>query len=182
MFSRTTPYSKFFKDLRNVPNLEDHTILLRCSPDLDQRRYNLPSSSPVAAIFSETDNARPDKQCDIRVYAHSNTSYRVKHYYGCYDPLQYPLLFPRGESGWHNGIMKTGPLGHKRKLSDLDDASQAHIRASTDPADIWNLEEEGLSPFFLTTRIFKVFCLPLSLFWCPSPLVAHNSRLFPLPS
>lgn len=28
------------------------------------------------------------------------------HYYGCYDPLQYPLLRPYGDSGWHHGFKK----------------------------------------------------------------------------
>jgi len=30
----------------------------------------------------------------------------VNYYYGCYDPLQYPLLFPHGQNGWHCGIKK----------------------------------------------------------------------------
>ena len=25
----------------------------------------------------------------------------IRAYYGCYDPLSYPLFFPRGESGWN---------------------------------------------------------------------------------
>jgi hypothetical protein len=29
-------------------------------------------------------------------------------YHGCYDPLSYPLFFPRGEFGWHNCIPKVG--------------------------------------------------------------------------
>ena len=35
----------------------------------------------------------------------------VNYYYGCYDPLQYPLLFPFGKNGWHCGIQKVEPLG-----------------------------------------------------------------------
>ena len=30
----------------------------------------------------------------------------IKSYYGCYDPLSYPLFFPRGELGWHAKIPK----------------------------------------------------------------------------
>lgn len=28
----------------------------------------------------------------------------MHYYFGHYDPLQYPLLFPYGEYGWHEGI------------------------------------------------------------------------------
>lgn len=43
---------------------------------------------------------------DITIYGHSGNSHRVHYYYGYYDPLQYPLLFPFGESDWHEGIQK----------------------------------------------------------------------------
>ena len=34
----------------------------------------------------------------------SARTHRIRHYYGCYDALQYPLLFPYGKNGWHPGI------------------------------------------------------------------------------
>ncbi|XP_027171707.1 uncharacterized protein LOC113771310 [Coffea eugenioides] len=108
------PYARFFKDLRDVPNINNFNIALNCYPALDQRVYNLPSTSQVAAIWTESDDQSLDKQAHILVYTHSNTSYRIQHYYGCYDPLQYPLLFPRGESGWHHGIKRV----YKRKRGD----------------------------------------------------------------
>lgn len=44
------PYAHFLKDLRAIPDLDKHKILLNCNPGLDQRIYNLPSASQVAAI------------------------------------------------------------------------------------------------------------------------------------
>ncbi|GAA0169077.1 hypothetical protein LIER_23634 [Lithospermum erythrorhizon] len=41
---------------------------------------------------------------DIR--AKSGRSHKVQYYYGCYDPLQYVLMFPNGEPGRHNNIVK----------------------------------------------------------------------------
>ncbi|XP_027155467.1 uncharacterized protein LOC113755757, partial [Coffea eugenioides] len=105
------PYARFFKDLRDVPNINNFNIALSCYPTLDHRVYNLPSTSQVAAIWTESDDESLDKQAHILVYSHSNTSHRIQHYYGCYDPLQYSLLFPRGESGWHHGIKRV----YKRK-------------------------------------------------------------------
>jgi hypothetical protein len=29
----------------------------------------------------------------------------IKAYYGCYDPLSYPLFFARGETGWNKKIL-----------------------------------------------------------------------------
>ena len=59
------------------------------------------------------------------VYGHSGFSHRVWYYFGCYDPLQYPLLFPLDESGWHQGIKKKhkdADIGCKGEL--LFDARQ----------------------------------------------------------
>ena len=36
---------------------------------------------------------------DILVYNHSGERHKVQYYYGCYDPLEYPLLLPRGDIG-----------------------------------------------------------------------------------
>ncbi|CAA0842066.1 Unknown protein [Striga hermonthica] len=45
---------------------------------------------------------------DIRVSSVAGGSHSIQYYYGCYDPLQYPLLFPFGQVGWHQGIEKIG--------------------------------------------------------------------------
>lgn len=45
-------------------------------------------------------------QREIIVRNHDGHSHRIQYYYGCYDPLQYLLLFPEGEPGWHRGISK----------------------------------------------------------------------------
>lgn len=33
----------------------------------------------------------------------------IRAYYGCYDPLSYPLFFPRGEIGWNRWMPYVGP-------------------------------------------------------------------------
>ncbi|KAL6561406.1 hypothetical protein OROMI_017007 [Orobanche minor] len=68
------------------------------------RIFNLPTVNQVAAIWNEMTDAPAMQPHDIRVYASSGKTHCVHYYYGCYDPLQYPLLFPYGESGWHIGI------------------------------------------------------------------------------
>ncbi|PKA53311.1 hypothetical protein AXF42_Ash010041 [Apostasia shenzhenica] len=73
---------------------------------LDQRVYNTPTSSQVAGILVEQTIDPPTKGPHIIVSSSSGQSYRIQHFYGCYDPLQYPLLFPYGDTGWHQGILK----------------------------------------------------------------------------
>ncbi|KAG6732517.1 hypothetical protein I3842_01G182300 [Carya illinoinensis] len=100
------PYCRFFRTLSNISSLENHTIRIRSDIDLDQRVYNAPSVSQVAAIWTETDNCTEQKGRDIIVFNEAGGSHIVQYYFGCYDPLQYPLLFPFGDSGWHQGIKK----------------------------------------------------------------------------
>nr|GMD68303.1 uncharacterized protein LOC109176597 [Ipomoea batatas] len=78
------PYAQFFRSLKDVKFGDD--------------------SSQVAAIWLENDSDKVPNNRSIKVYACSGRSHNVQYYYGCYDPLQYPLLFPLGETGWHEGI------------------------------------------------------------------------------
>ncbi|XP_059275349.1 uncharacterized protein LOC132029943 [Lycium ferocissimum] len=92
------PYSIFVKSLINIPKISDFCIALKCDPGLDQRVYNLPSTSEVAGIWAQ-DNFDTISAPHIRIYTHSNNTRSVNYYYGYYDPLQYPLLFPYGQNG-----------------------------------------------------------------------------------
>ncbi|TVU37831.1 hypothetical protein EJB05_11171 [Eragrostis curvula] len=65
----------------------------------------------------------------------------IKAYYGCYDPLAYPLFYPGGEAGWNEGILyqetkKKNKTGKKKKKTedpdedfpsamDIDDEAEA---------------------------------------------------------
>ncbi|XP_071910378.1 uncharacterized protein [Coffea arabica] len=136
------PYARFFKNLINVPNIESYKIVLNCYPGLDQRVYNLPMASQVAAIWTEDDDESTDKNVNIQVYTHSNTSHRIKHYYGCYDPLQYPILFPQGECGWHHGVKKL----HKRKRNADSCETDFNVDPSSvdDPSHLLDLERRAV--------------------------------------
>ncbi|KAG7997505.1 hypothetical protein I3843_01G214600 [Carya illinoinensis] len=100
------PYSLFFRSLGDLSNLENQVIHIRSDVGLDQRVFNVPTSSQVAAIWVENEDADQLRGRDIYVFSHSGGSYIVQYYFGCYDPLQYPLLFPLGDTGWHQGIQR----------------------------------------------------------------------------
>nr|XP_033512702.1 uncharacterized protein LOC104098914 isoform X2 [Nicotiana tomentosiformis] len=100
------PYSIFLKSLTNVPKLSDCYIALKCEPKSDQHVYNLPTTTEVAEIWVHDNAANIVSTPHIRIYTHSDKTQSVNYYYGCYDALQYPLLFPYGQNGWHCGIKK----------------------------------------------------------------------------
>ncbi|XP_042970258.1 uncharacterized protein LOC122302876 [Carya illinoinensis] len=103
---RINPYSMFFRSLGDLPNLENQVIHIRSDAGLDQRIFNAPTSSQVAVIWVENEDADQLEGRDICVFSHSGGSHIVQYYFGCYDPLQYPLLFPFGDTGWHQGIQR----------------------------------------------------------------------------
>jgi hypothetical protein len=39
------------------------------------------------------------------LYGTSGEPQYIKAYHRCYDPLLYPLFFPRGEDGWNKKIL-----------------------------------------------------------------------------
>ena len=86
------PYGQFFHILERAP-LDVYEIRIKSEISLDKRVYNSPLVDQVAAIWIEGNNSNLAHEHDIIVHAQSGDKHKVKHYYGCYDPLQYPLLF-----------------------------------------------------------------------------------------
>ncbi|CAI9115815.1 OLC1v1016816C1 [Oldenlandia corymbosa var. corymbosa] len=82
---KNNPYREFLKDLKDMPTLDNKVIVPNMSPKLDQRRYNLPKTNEVAAIFTDMSNEWVDKSVHIQIYDKSEQRYALKHYSGCYD-------------------------------------------------------------------------------------------------
>ena len=101
----SNPYARAFKSLGNVPNLDEYKIELNTDIGVDQRRYNAPTVSQVAAIWEEGSDTEKRFERSIMVCGISGHPQYIKPYYGCYDPLSYPLFFPRGEAGWNGKIL-----------------------------------------------------------------------------
>ncbi|KAG7994346.1 hypothetical protein I3843_01G054000 [Carya illinoinensis] len=91
---RINLYSVFFRSLDDLSNLENQVIHIRSDVGLDQRVFNAPTSSQVAAILVENEDADQLRGRDICVFSHFGGSHI------------YPLLFPLGDTGWHQGIQR----------------------------------------------------------------------------
>ncbi|XP_074299983.1 uncharacterized protein LOC141631177 [Silene latifolia] len=100
------PYGKFFRSLKEIDVTKDTRIVLSTDPSHDQRVYNAPTSDEVAVVWTDSTTMQGNEGPHIIAYGRGSRSHRVRHFYGCYDPLQYPLLLPKGESGWHQGLKK----------------------------------------------------------------------------
>ena len=69
----------------------------------DMRQYNQPTVSEVVVIL-DLDYVPGER--DIVLKTHEGRLRRISELNGAYDPLQYPLLFPYGEYGWHDSIFR----------------------------------------------------------------------------
>jgi hypothetical protein len=91
--------------LGNVANLDEYQIELNTNIGVDQRRYNAPTISQVAAIWEEGSDTAKQFERSIMVCGTSGEPQNIKAYHGCYDPLSYPLFSPRGEADWNKKIL-----------------------------------------------------------------------------
>ncbi|XP_074293400.1 uncharacterized protein LOC141620425 [Silene latifolia] len=104
--TQTNPYARFFRSLKDISVDENTEIVINKNPRADPNVYNAPTSDEVAVIWSESSSSSLSDGPHISVTGKVNGTHRIMHYYGCYDPLQYPLLFPSGECGWRQGLKK----------------------------------------------------------------------------
>ncbi|XP_022843113.1 uncharacterized protein LOC111366630 [Olea europaea var. sylvestris] len=117
---------------------------------LDQRVFNTPSASQVAAIWVEDDENANICVRDITIYGHSGYSHRVHYYYGCYAPLQYPLPFSFGECGWHEGILRYEQIS-SQIAQFVDNVADPNVKNSA--AQIIEKEAAGSLIYFLVSII-----------------------------
>jgi hypothetical protein len=89
-------------------HLEDYHVTLNLDQRLDQRTYNAPLASEVAAVWIEGSELLSQFQNSVVLYGKDRSKHGIHLYHGCYDALSYPLFFSRGELGWHMDILKKG--------------------------------------------------------------------------
>lgn len=103
--------------LEDMPS-DNHAIIIH--PDKvpcgeHSRRYNAPTMDEVAIIIvGDQSNKR-----DIVLRRRDSALQRVSETHRCYDALQYPLMFCRGEDGYHFGIKMINPLTGMLKKFNL---------------------------------------------------------------
>ncbi|CAE1300459.1 unnamed protein product [Acanthosepion pharaonis] len=75
--------------------------------DANECRYIAPACNEVAAII----HGEQDRTRDIVLKSTGGALHRISETHRSYDALQYPLLFPYGDDGYHFGIPLHTPGG-----------------------------------------------------------------------
>ena len=109
--SRINPFVTLYR--RWSTNSINHSIVYN-SDSVDIRRYNAPTESEVGAIIIDNDMSNGSR--DLVLRKQSGGLQRIDASYGVYDPLEYPLLFPKGQHGWHTNVRPT----QSRRISCLE--------------------------------------------------------------
>lgn len=113
MLDNYNPFVKAYRMARErfdkniIPELK---LVIIGKRNRDSRRYNLPTVSEVPGGFDSADGER-----DVIVESLSGQLHGVSILNPSYLPLQYPLLFPRGEDGFSEHIMLRESLASKSK-------------------------------------------------------------------
>ena len=111
VMSEISPYADAYRHMHSIEQAEERStetvnrepqevrLFFKRGPDC--RRYNEPTHDEVAAVFVGEDGAPPVNR-DIVIYPRDRLPQRIS-YMSCHlDPMCYPILFPRGDSDWHN--------------------------------------------------------------------------------
>jgi hypothetical protein len=98
-------YNIYFTAMERVHDQQPVSLRLRTIVDnrVDQRRYNHPTATEVALILPGSGEEEFDAR-DLVVHERGGSLKSVSELRSDYLPLRYPLLFPRGEQGWHQNM------------------------------------------------------------------------------
>ncbi|PWZ14870.1 Vacuolar protein sorting-associated protein 36 [Zea mays] len=160
------PYSEHLRTMGHVDNLDDYRIALNLDQTLNQKTYNTPLTSEVAAVWIEGSEGRGQFSKSVMLHGKDSSSHCIRSYHGCYDALSYPLFFPRGELGWHANILKVGVS------MDEVDAYRATHRASNAN------DEDAESPSHLCVSVRDYYCYKFQIRPGVFNPILHGKRLF----
>ncbi|XP_076299348.1 uncharacterized protein LOC143218189 [Lasioglossum baleicum] len=98
-----------FKSALEDVRADDLKVIIRADKtplNEHKRRFNAPTAPEVAAVIVGTEITRRD----IVISRRDQTKQRVAETHRSSDALQYPILFPRGEDGYHFEVYQTNPI------------------------------------------------------------------------
>uniref|UniRef100_A0A804UFR8 Helitron helicase-like domain-containing protein n=1 Tax=Zea mays TaxID=4577 RepID=A0A804UFR8_MAIZE len=124
-------YSEHLRTMGHVENLDDYRIALNLDQTLNQKTYNTPLTSEVAAVWIEGSEGRGQFSKSVMLHGKDSSSHCIRSYHGCYDALSYPFFFPRGELGWHANIPKVGV-----SMDEVDAYRATHRASNANDEDV----------------------------------------------
>ena len=141
------PYVELYRQACEVmmekPAEEQTTVAIRLHAERNQdlRRYNLPTADEEVAVIIPGDGSEDrSDHCDIILRLRGGGLKRISHLHPSYSTLQYPILFPHGEDGWHINIPAHVPAGRRRSPNVTQRcyyAYRLHPRPGLQPPLLW---------------------------------------------
>lgn len=114
-------YKHAHEILQEHVDVPDVAIRLRCAPNQDRRRYNMPTVDEIAVVVPG-DGSQPMESRDIilRLRSPDCPLQRISDGHVAYTSLHYVILFPYGEDGWHWDLEMHQPeRGTPRRVSQV---------------------------------------------------------------
>lgn len=112
MLHQNNELVRTFKTAMDHMPTDNHQIVIRpdkTPPTENSRRFNAPTIDDVAIVIV----GDQFRQRDIVLQRRNEQLLRVAETHRSYDSLQYPLMFPRGEDGYHLTIKMVNPTTGK---------------------------------------------------------------------
>ncbi|KAK9105322.1 hypothetical protein Scep_022166 [Stephania cephalantha] len=94
------PYVQVFRQLGRREDVMNFRLLIQ-EVRVNRHIHALPSTPQVATILIGNDSLEDLRERDIIIETKSGSLRNIADTAAYYDPLQYPLLFPLGQHGWH---------------------------------------------------------------------------------
>ncbi|XP_054746427.1 uncharacterized protein LOC129250850 [Anastrepha obliqua] len=106
MFHQHNELVKLFKVALDLMLTDGHKIIIKADTNWEHaRRFNVPTIDEVAiVVVGEQFQPR-----DIVLYRRNEQLQRISELHRCYDALQYPILFWRGDDGYYINIPMINP-------------------------------------------------------------------------
>ncbi|WVZ63174.1 hypothetical protein U9M48_012829 [Paspalum notatum var. saurae] len=159
---RGNPYSEHLRSMGHVKNLDDYHIELNLDQKLDQKTYNTPVTSEVAAVWVEGSERRGQFSKSVMLHGKDRSGHGIRSYHGCYDALSSPLFFPKGELEWHANIPK----------ADITMAEVEEYRVTHRKRD-QNDDDEPDSPSHLCVSVCDYYCYKFQM---PPDYIRNNQE------
>ena len=144
----------------HVEDIEDYHIALNLDQQLDQRTYNVPLTSEVAAVWIEGSELLGQFQNSVLLQGKDRSVLGIRSYQACYDALSYPLFFPRGELGWHNCIPKVGVTMQEVEAARAYRKARAESDGDDDEGIVLGLQKSNHSSYY---TLLVPYCTSLIL-------------------
>ncbi|ONM39160.1 hypothetical protein ZEAMMB73_Zm00001d043823 [Zea mays] len=160
------PYSEHLRSMGHVDNIKDYHIALNLDQTLNQKLYNSPITSEVAAIWIEGSERRGQFSNSVMLHGKDRSSHDIHSYHGCYDALPYPLFFPKGELGWHANIPKSNV-----SMDEVDAYRDQHRRSDAN-------NDDTERPSHLCVSVRDYYCYRFQIRPSIFIPILHGKRLF----